>query len=132
MSQVSQSQEMQSTEPHRRADDRRTTSLPVLFTFNQEMLTRVTGLIWLGFGVLDGLIGLRFLLKLMAANPANPFAGFLYTITQPALWIFQGLTTTPSFEGIVIEFYDLVAIAVYALLGWVIIRVLWLLFARLR
>ena len=131
MSQISQPEQMQSTEPHRRVEERRT-SLSSIFAVNQETLTRVTGLIWLAFGILDGLIALRFLLKLMAANPANPFAAFLYTITGPALWIFEGLTSSPSFQGIVVEFFDLVAIAVYALIGWVIIRVLWLLFARLR
>jgi uncharacterized protein YggT (Ycf19 family) len=108
------------------------TSFSSLFTFNQETLARVSGLIWLAFGILDGLIGLRFLLKLMAANPNNPFAAFIYIVTEPALWIFRGLTATPAFQGIEIEFFDLVAIGVYALLGWVIIRVLWLIFARLR
>jgi len=103
-----------------------------VFTVNQETLVRTTGLIQLGFWILNGLIALRFMLKLMAANPANPFAAFIYNITLPALWMFTGLTRTPSFEGIIIEFYDLIAIAVYAMLGWVVVRVLWLLFARMR
>jgi YggT family protein len=103
-----------------------------LFTFNQETMRRLTGLIQLGFGILNGLIFLRFVLKLMAANPDNLFASFVYTITLPFLWIFLGLTHTPSFEGIVIEFYDLVAIAVYAMMAWIIIRVMWLMFGRLR
>jgi YggT family protein len=136
MSQISHTHDVGSTEPHRHVvpvvpvEPR--TSLSSLFTFNQETLTRVSGLIWLAFGILDGLIGLRFLLKLMAANPNNPFAAFIYIVTEPALWIFRGLTATPAFQGIEIEFFDLVAIGVYALLGWVIIRVLWLVFARLR
>jgi hypothetical protein len=68
----------------------------------------------------------------MAANPGNVFASFIYVITTPFLWIFSGLTTNPSFEGIVIEFHDLIAMAVYFMLAWVIIRVIWLLFARMR
>lgn len=100
--------------------------------FGQESLRRITLMIQLAFGILDGLIGLRFLLKLMAANPANPFAQFVYFLTTPFLLIFQGLTATPSFEGIVIEFYDLIAIAVYAALCWVLIQFLWILFARLK
>ncbi|MBI1793706.1 MAG: YggT family protein [Chloroflexi bacterium] len=108
------------------------TSLAELFTFNQETLRRITGLIQLSFGILNGVIALRFLLKLMAANPDNPFASFIYIITAPFLWIFSGLTRNPSFEGIVIEFHDLIAIGVYAMLGWVIIRVIWLLFAHVR
>lgn len=107
----------------------RTGPMPVL-TFSQDTLRRITGLIQLGFGVLDGLIGLRFFLKLMAANPENPFAQIIYFLTQPFLWLFQGLTRTPSFEGIVIEFYDLIAMAVYAMMAWVIIQLLWILFSR--
>ena len=109
----------------------RTTSVGTL-TINEGTLRRVIGLIQLGFGVLNGVIGLRFMLKLMAANPANPFASMIYAITAPFLWMFQGLTRTPAFEGIEIEFFSLIAIGVYALLGWVITQLLWILFARMR
>lgn len=108
------------------------TSTQAALTVSEGTLKRVTGLIQLGFGVLNGLIGLRFMLKLMAANPANPFASLIYTITSPFLWVFQGLTRTPAFEGIEIEFFSLIAIGVYALLGWVIIQLLWILFARMK
>jgi len=99
---------------------------------NQETLRRVSGLIQLGFGVVNGLIGLRFLLHLMAANPANPFMRMIDLLTLPFLWMFMGLTQTPAFEGISIEFFDLIAIAVYGLLSWVVVRLLWVLFARMR
>jgi len=124
MSQLSNTDRMQSSTGR--------TSAMRVFTINNETLRRITGLIQLGFGVLNGLIGLRFLFKLMAANPNNPFASLIYFITLPFLWMFQGLTRTPSFEGIVIEFYDLIAIVVYALLGWIIIQLLWILFARMK
>jgi hypothetical protein len=107
-------------------------SVADMFTIDAITMRRITGLIQLGFGILNGLIGLRFLLKLMAANPANVFASFIYVITTPFLWIFSGLTSNPSFEGIVIEFHDLIAMAVYFMLAWVIIRVIWLLFARMK
>ena len=106
----------------------RTSTLSV-FVISEGTLRRIIGLTQLAFGVLDGLIGLRFMLKLMAANPANPFASLVYFITSPFLWIFEGLTRTPSFEGIEIEFFSLIAIVVYALLGWVIVQLLWILFA---
>jgi type IV secretory pathway VirB3-like protein len=48
------------------------------------------------------------------------------------LWMFQGLTRTPSFEGIEIEFFSLIAIVVYALLGWIIMQLLWILFAKMK
>ena len=108
------------------------TSAMRVFTIGEETLRRITGLIQLAFGVLNGTIGLRFLLKLMAANPENPFASLIYFITQPFIWIFQDLTRTPSFEGIQVEFFSLIAIVVYALIGWIIIQLMWILFARMK
>jgi hypothetical protein len=99
---------------------------------SQVTLRRVTGFIELGTWIINSLIGLRFLLKLMAANPANAFAQLIYFLTAPFLALFVGLTNTPSFEGIVIEFYDLIAILVYFALGWAVIRLLWVMFARIR
>jgi hypothetical protein len=102
------------------------------WTINQSTLRRITGLIQLAFVVLNGLIGIRFLLKLMAANPANPFAQLVYFITTPFLWLFQGITYTPSFQGIQVEFFSLIAIVVYSLICWIIVRLIWILFSRLR
>ena len=107
-------------------------TVPYETPITEDALRRISSLIQLAFGVINGLIGLRFLLKLMAANPANSFAVLIDAITQPFPWMFQGLTRTPSFEGITIEFYDLIAIAVYYLLGWVIVRLMWILFARTK
>jgi hypothetical protein len=99
---------------------------------DQDALKRISWLIELGTWILTGLIGLRFLLKLMAANPANPFAQFVYFLTTPFLAVFVGLTETPSFQGFEIEFYDLIAIMVYLVLAWGLIRLLWILFGRTR
>src|SRR5215216_2396257 len=101
-------------------------------TISESSLRRLIGLIQLAFVILNGLIGLRFLLKLMAANPANPFAQLVYLLTTPFLWMFQGITYTPSFGGVEIEFFSLIAIAVYTLIAWIITQLIWLLFSRLR
>ena len=68
------------------------------------------------------------LLKLIAANPNNPFAYMVYAFTDLFLWPFNGLTIAPSFGGIVLEIPAIIAIFVYALVGWVIVRLFWLLF----
>jgi YggT family protein len=100
-------------------------------TISHATLRRMIGLIQLAFVILNALIGLRFLLKLMAANPANPFAQLVYFITDPFLWIFQGITYTPTLGGIQIEFFSLIAIVVYTLIAWIITQLIWLLFSRL-
>lgn len=91
-------------------------------------VSRVAQLIWLMFGLLEALIGLRVLLKLIAANPENPFANLVYTFTDLFLWPFSGLTITPSLNGIVLDFPAVIALLVYALAGWLLVRLVWLLF----
>ena len=91
-------------------------------------VSRITQLIWLLFGALEALIGLRVLLKLMAANPDNPFARLVYAFTDLFLWPFRGLTIAPSFNNIVFEIPAIIAILVYALVGWLLVRLVWLLF----
>ena len=108
------------------------TSRSQILIMSDATLRRISSLVQLSFGILNGLIGVRFLLKLMAANPANPFASMIYFITAPFLWMFQGLTRTPAFEGIEIEFFSLIAIVVYSLLGWVIVQLMWILFSRMK
>ena len=58
------------------------------WTITQTDLRRLMGLIMLAFVILNGMIALRFLLKLLAANPASPFAQFIYFFTGPFLWPF--------------------------------------------
>jgi len=92
------------------------------------VVSRISQLIWLLFGVIAVLIGLRALLKLFAANPSNPFASLLYSLTDLFMWPFSGLTATPSVNGMVLEIPAFIAIVVYALVGWVIVQLVWLLF----
>ena len=131
MSEMTDTDRMKSTQSVDRKEPAKT-SLANIFSFSGQTLSRITGFIQLGFGILEGLIGLRFLLKMIASNPDTPFAHFVYTISYPFLYPFIGLTRVINIQGMVIEFYDLVAMMVYALLAWVIIRLVWLTFAQIR
>jgi hypothetical protein len=97
---------------------------------NNDALYRFTQVIWTLFGLLEGLIAIRIILKLIAANPANTFARLIYGITDVFLWPFFGLTVTPQAGGMVLEIPSIVAMLVYALLGWLIVKMIWLLFKR--
>lgn len=85
---------------------------------------KVTQLIWLIFGIIEGLILIRVVLKLIAANPAAPFAAFIYAVTEPFLQPFIGLTGTPSAGGVVLELSSIIAVIVYALLAWLIVKII--------
>ena len=83
-------------------------------------------------GALESLLALRLILKLMAANPNNAFARLIYGLSDLFLWPFVGLTATPSAPGIVIEFHTIIAMVVYAMLGWLVVSLFALLLYRRR
>ena len=91
-------------------------------------LTRSGQVIWFVTGVLETLIGIRVLLRLVAANPEAGFAAFIYDVTALFLTPFIGLTNDPSANESVLEISSLIAMLVYALLAWGIVRILWLVF----
>ena len=94
---------------------------------NRQIAYKVTQFIWLMFGVLEALIGLRIFLRLIAANPANWFAAFVYQLTDIFVWPFQGITIDPALQGFVLEISSFIAMLVYALIAWVLVRFSWLL-----
>ena len=80
-------------------------------------------IIWAILGLLEVLLGLRFLLKLIAANPNSGFAVFIYGITELFFAPFAALVGTPTSGGTILEVTTLIAMAVYALFFWIVIRV---------
>ena len=93
---------------------------------------QVTGVLWLMLGALESLLALRLILKLMAANPGNPFASFIYTLSDLFVWPFVGLTVTPTAFGIVVEIHTIIAMVVFAMLGWLFISLFTVLLYRRR
>jgi hypothetical protein len=97
-----------------------------IFTF------KATQVVWLLFGILEALLALRVGLKLIGANPDSPFAAFVYGFTNLFLAPFAGLTATPSANGMVLEISTVIAMLVYALIAWVLDRIIWVIFYRPR
>ena len=82
--------------------------------------SRAVMAVWWIVGFIDVLIAIRFLLKLLGANPA-PFVRFIYDITWPLVSWFHGIFNTDQVGRAVLEPESLVAIAVYSLIGWGIV-----------
>jgi len=73
--------------------------------------------------VLETVLAIRFLLKLIGADPNNPFAGFLYALTAIPLLPFQGIVSSPSIHLYqAFEFSTLIAIAIYYLVFYALRR----------
>lgn len=96
----------------------------------EVIVNRVNQLLWLLSGILNALIGLRVILRAVAANPGNAFASFTYRATEPFLLPFETLFNNPEFtNGAVIEITSLVAIVVYILATWALVSLVQILFS---
>jgi len=96
------------------------------------LVARIAGLIWLVFGALDVLIVLRMVLKFIAANPTNDFSSFIYNFTNIFLSPFNSLIANPVIGNGVFEISSLIALVVYTLLGWLVVRLFRLIFTPAR
>lgn len=87
-----------------------------------------SNVVWYVVGLIEVLLGFRFLLKLFGANPASGFVDFVYTITGILTVPFDNIFgVTSSSTGVVRSVFEpsiLVAAAVYALVGWGIVKLL--------
>jgi hypothetical protein len=86
-------------------------------------LYRSTQIIWYVLGIIEVLLAFRFILKLLAANPAAGFSSFVYGITYifatPFLAVFNN---THIVDGSVFEWTTLLAMAVYWIVALGIIK----------
>ena len=96
----------------------------------RSTLDWLAGLVYFVFGVISILIALRVVLKLLAANPDSGFTRFIYGTTGPFVAPFLGIFGTPTAEGAVLEISSILAISIYLLIGWLIVRLLALVIDR--
>jgi len=96
---------------------RRETSIDPLFS--------AARVIWTLLGIIEAVLGLRFLLKLVAANPTAGFTDFIYSISSPLVEPFINIARNSSAgNGGVIEWFTIIAAIVYWLVAWAIIGLL--------
>lgn len=86
-------------------------------------LYRGTQIVWYIVGVIEVLLAFRFALKLLAANPGAGFSQFIYGLTYALAAPFLAVFRVSRVEGNVIEWTTLLAMFVYWLIGWGIIKI---------
>ena len=87
---------------------------------------RAAAVVGLIVGVIDVLIAARFLLKLLGASTQSAFVNLVYGVSSPLVAPFHGIFPNSGSASNVFESAALVAIVVFALLGWgvvVLIRI---------
>jgi uncharacterized protein YggT (Ycf19 family) len=87
----------------------------------QNVVARV---IWFVAGVIIVLLAFRFLLSLLGANTTNGFANFIYSTSHPFVSPFFNLFSYNSYSYGVSRFevYTLVAMLVYFVVAWGLVR----------
>jgi uncharacterized membrane protein len=98
----------------------------------QLVLFQFTRIVWTILGILEVLLALRFVLKLIGANPNSGFAVFMYGLTGVFTAPFTGLVSTWVSGETVLELTTLIAMAIYALLFWGVVRLIPILTDRAR
>ena len=98
----------------------------------RESAYKVQQGIYILFGFIEVLLAIRFILRLFGANAQAGVAQLIYGVTGPLVAPFQGLFGTVQVEGSVFESQSLVALVVYALVAWLIVKLAWLAFGEKR
>jgi hypothetical protein len=83
---------------------------------------RVTEAIYLVFGIIDGLLLIRLVLKLLGANAQAGFASWTYGVTDFLLVPFHGLLPTYVSGKTVLELSLVIAILIYSLVALALAR----------
>jgi hypothetical protein len=91
---------------------------PVSITEEGRYNFRAAAIVGFLVGVVDILIAARFLGKLLGASAQSAFVNFIYQVSGPLVAPFQGIFGNGGSKANSFETADLVAIAVYAVIGW--------------
>jgi hypothetical protein len=97
---------------------------PEALRWRRYNVGKMIDVVWYVLGVLEVVLALRFILKLTAANPAAGFVSLMYAISDPFVWLFNGIFRIPREGNAIFDANILIAMAVYALIGWGITRLL--------
>src|SRR5690348_5277808 len=91
---------------------------PVSITEEGRYNFRAAAIVGFVVGVVDILIAARLLGKLLGASAQSAFVSFISTVSGPLVAPFQGIFGNGGSKTNSFETADLVAIVVYAVIGW--------------
>jgi hypothetical protein len=86
-------------------------------TATQLAVWRAQRIIYYVCGVVQAFIAIRFILKLLAANPASPFTQIIYNVSWVFVFPFNGVVPDTTSASSVLEWFSIIAIVVYALVA---------------
>jgi uncharacterized protein YggT (Ycf19 family) len=91
---------------------------PVSVTEKGRYNFRAAAFVGLIVGIVDVLVAARFLGKLFGASSESAFVNFIYQVSSPLVAPFTGIFGNSGSSTNIFETASLVAIVVYAVIGW--------------
>ena len=79
--------------------------------------------LFLILGIIEVLLLVRFAFKFTGANPVSGIVSFVYSITDVLMAPFRFIFPTNTVEGATVEWSVIVAMIFYALVAWIIIKI---------
>src|SRR5687768_2504753 len=96
-------------------------------------MARVVNIVYYLFGALELLLAVRVVLHLVGVNAENGFANFIYGLSGLFVAPFASLLQNPALSATsVFEVTTIIAMIVYAILAWLVGRMVWLALSRPR
>lgn len=96
------------------------------YEYQQQRATiRSHHIIWFIVGLIDAVLGFRFIFEVFGANPYSGFAQFIYSISYPFMQPFRslfGVTNVANYSYF--DWSVLIAIVVYLLIGYGLVQLL--------
>lgn len=83
-----------------------------------ELLTQVAYFV---FAVLEGLLAIRFVLRLLGASPFNEMVAWVYNTTSVLVLPFQSIFPSPVSDGSVLEISTILAMSGYLVLFYLVV-----------
>lgn len=88
------------------------------------MFTPVQVLLNFIVGAIEFFLGVKFLLRLLGANPTAPFVAWIYDMAATLEAPFANIFPTTKIEGYVFDFTTLFALFIYVFIGYLIVELL--------
>lgn len=80
--------------------------------------------IWFVVGLINIIVAIRFVLLLLGANREAGFTDLIYSLSAPFVSPFVGIFGEPTYGRVVFEVSSLLAIIIYTLIAWGIVKLL--------
>lgn len=92
--------------------------------YPEKSMYRTTRIVWYIAGAIEVLLAFRFALKLFAANQGAGFTDFIYSVSSVFVAPFQFVFGIPAAGGSALELSTLLAMAVYWLIAWGLVKLI--------